>query len=231
MKQVLSFYSAESGNRGVTLTKKTHGEVLRKLTLATESFFKEWVNESIQYFIYTRNANTPDYEKGLSENNDFRRKVESYLSNIGENSGEIIEYNFTPSEYMDIKYIIPVGNDNIIKVEIRGFEGDKGELNYEDKGFVIYISEKTVLQNSIIDHDNKIINIKRKLIEGEAINIFKEVYKYTYLLALSEFIYKKAEAYVEYMTKNLAKFNDIQKERKLLIEEYGLKVRGVDDEN
>lgn len=231
MKQVLSFYSSEKGNNNVMLTNKTHGKVLKKLTLATKKFFKEWVNESIQYFVYTRNANTPDYEKGLIENNAFRRKVESYLSNIGNNEGEIIEYNFTPSEYMDIKYIIPVGDDNVIKVEIKGFEGDDGELNYEEKNFSVYISESNVLKRGIVNHDNDVIDIKRKLIDNKDIDIFKNVYKYAYILSLSEFICHRAEAYIDYMTENLDKIKDIQKKRKKLIEEYGLPIRGVKDEN
>ena len=231
MKQVLSFYSTEKGNNNVMLTNKAHGKVLKKLTLATKKFFKEWVNESIQYFVYTRNANTPDYEKGLIENNAFRRKVESYLSNIGNNEGEIIEYNFTPSEYMDIKYIIPVDNDNVIKVEIRGFEGDDGELNYEEKCFSVYISESTVLKHDIVNHDNSVIDIKRKLIDNKDIDIFKNVYRYAYILSLSEFICRRAEEYINHMTKNLDKIKDIQKKRKKLIEEYGLPIRGVKDEN
>lgn len=231
MKQVLSFYSTEKGNDNVMLTNKTHGKVLKKLTLATKNFFKEWVNESIQYFVYTKNANTPDYEKGLVENNAFRRKVESYLSNIGNNEGEIIEYNFTPSEYMDIKYIIPVGNDDVIKVEIKGFEGDDGELNYEEKCFLIYISESNVLKNGIINYDNSVIDIKRKLIDNKDIDIFKNVYKYAYTLSLSEFICRRAEAYIDYMTENLDKIKDIQKQRKLLLEEHGLPIRGVKVEN
>lgn len=231
MKQVLSFYSTEKGNNNVTLTNKTHGKVLKKLTLATESFFKEWVNESIQYFVYTRNANTPDYEKGLVENNAFRRKVESYLSNIGNNEGEIIEYNFTPSEYMDIKYIIPADNDNVIKVEIKGFEGDDGELNYEEKCFLIYISESTVLKHGIVNHDNDVIDIKRKLIDNKDIDILKNVYRYIYLLTLSEFIYRRAESYIDHMTKNLNSIKNSQEERRALLEKHGLKVRGVTDEN
>ena len=231
MKQVLSFYSTEKGNNNVMLTNKTHGKVLKKLTLETENLIKEWVNKSIKDFVYIRNVNTPDYEKGLCENNIFKRKVESYLLNIGKNRGEIIEYNFTPSEYMDIKYIIPVDNDNVIKVEIRGFEGDDGELNYEEKGFLVYISESTVLKDGIVNHDNDIINIKRKLIEEEDIDIFKNVYRHTYILSLSEFICRKAEEYIDHMTKNLDKIKDIQKKRKVLLEEYGLTIRGVENED
>lgn len=231
MKQVLNFYSAEKGNNAITLTNKIHGDVLKKLTSVTKKFFKEWVNESIQYFVYTRNANTPDYEKGLSENNAFRRKAESCLSNVGNNVGEIIEYNFTPSEYMDIKYIIPVGNDNIIKVEIRGFEGDNGELNFANNGFVIYISEKTVLQDSIVNHDNKVINIRRRIDKDKDITIAKNVYTYTYALALSEFIYRRAESYIDHMTKNINGIKNIQNKRRVLLEKYGLKVRGANDEN
>ena len=231
MKQVLSFYSAENVNNKVTLTKKNHGEVLKKLTLETERLIKEWVIKSIKDFVYIKNANTPDYKKGLDENNEFKRKVESYLSNIGKNTGEIIEYNFTPSEYMDIKYIIPVDSDNIIKVEIRGFEGDDGKLNYEEKSFLVYISESTVLKHGIVNHDNSVIDIKRKLIEDEDINIFKDVYIYAYVLSLSEFICNRAEKYIKYMTENLEKIKDIQKKRKTLLEEYGLAVRGVEDED
>ena len=33
------------------------------------------------------------------------------------------------------------------------------------------------------------------------------------------------------MTKNLDKIKDIQKKRKVLLEEYGLTVRGVENEN
>lgn len=231
MKQVLSFYSTEKGNNNVMLTNKTHGKVLKKLTLETKRLIKEWVNKSIKDFVYIRNVNTPDYEKGLSENNIFKREVESYLLNIGKNRGEIIEYNFIPSEYMDIKYIIPVDDDNVIKVEIRGFEGDDGELNYEEKGFLVYISESTVLKDGIVNHDNDIINIKRKLIDDEDINIFKNVYKYAYILSLSEFICRKAEEYIDYMTKNLDKIKDVQKKRKILLEEYGLTIRGVENED
>lgn len=231
MKQVLSFYSTEKGNNSVMLTNKAHGKVLKNLTLATESLIKEWVNKAIKDFVYIRNINTPDYEKGLAENNIFKRKVESYLLNIGKNSGEIIEYNFTPSEYMNIKYIIPVDDDNVIKVELRGFEGDDGELNYEEKSFLVYISESTVLERGIINHDNDVINIKRKLIDDEDINIFKNVYRYAYILSLSEFICHKAEEYIDYMTKNLDKIKDIQKKRKVLLEEYGLTIRGAENEN
>ena len=60
MKQVLSFYSTEKGNNNVMLTNKTHGKVLKKLTLATKSLIKEWVNKSIKDFVYIRNVNTPD---------------------------------------------------------------------------------------------------------------------------------------------------------------------------
>ena len=231
MKQVLSFYSTEKGNNKVKLTNKTHGKVLKKLTLETKRLIKEWANKSIKDFVYIRNVNTPDYEKGLAENNIFKRKVESYLLNIGKNRGEIIEYNFTPSEYMDIKYIIPVDDNNVIKVEIRGFEGDDGELNYEEKGFLVYISESTVLKRGIVNHDNDVINIKRKLIGDENINILKNVYRYAYILSLSEFICRRAEAYIDHMTKNLDKIKDIQKKRKVLLEEYGLTVRGVEYEN
>ena len=61
--------------------------------------------------------------------------------------------------------------------------------------------------------------------------MFKKIYEYVYILALSEFIYRRAESYIEHMTKNLDKIKETQRERKALIEKYGLIVRGVEDEN
>nr|DAY42375.1 MAG TPA: hypothetical protein [Caudoviricetes sp.] len=231
MKQVLNFYSPENGDNSITLTDGVHGEVLRNLSSATETLFKTWVVKAIKDFVYIRNVNTPEYEKGLAKNDAFKRKVISLLSNLGKNADEITTYNFTPSEYMNIKYTIPAEDNSIIQIEIRGFEGDYGKLKYQEKGFTLYITQKSIEKRLLKSYNDENINIKRELITEVDIDIFKSVYEYIYVIALSEFIYHKGEAYIDYMTKNLAKFADIQAKRKILIDKYGLKIRGVEDED
>ena len=231
MKQVLNFYSQENDNNDVILSEEKYGEIFRGLSSVTECLFKDWVVKSIKEFVYIRNVNTPKYEEGLGENNKFKRMVEIYLSNLGKNNGENITYNFLPSEYMDIEYTIPINEDNAIIIEIKGFKGDNGELEINDKGFYLYVSQKNTNKRSFVSYHNRSIDIRRKPISTEEIIMFKKIYEYVYILALSEFIYRREESYIEHMIKNLDKIKETQRERKALIEKYGLTVRGVEDEN
>lgn len=231
MKQVLSFYLPESCDNTVTLTEKTHGKVFSELSSSTDRLLRDWVVKAISDFVYIRNVNTPEYEKGLAKNNKFKRKVESYLSNLGKNDGERIEYDFLPSEYMDITYTVPIEDDSIIKIEIKGFKGDDGKLDIENREFSVYVSRKNIGKKSFVSYHDENIDIRKKLTTEEDINIFKNIYEYAYILSLSEFIYRRAESYIEHMTKNLTNIKNIQKERLLLLEKYGLKARGVENED
>lgn len=239
MKQVLTFYAPETENSSVILTEETHGKAFKELSSGVESLFKNWVVQAIEEFIYIRNINTPEYEEGRIKNERFKNKAASYLLNLGKNAGEVIEYSFLPSEYMDITYIVPIEDDDIIKIEIRGYRGYRGKLDVEDREFSLHISQKNVGNKSHLRYPDENIYIRKKLIREEEkeefkyleADLFKKIYKNVFILSLSEFLYSNTEEYREHLIGKLADVEKVQKERRRLLEEYGLKARGVKDEN
>ena len=239
MKHILTFYTPETENTSIILSEENHGKVFKELSSGVESLLKNWVVQAIEEFVYIRNINTPEYEEGRITNERFKNKAASYLLNLGKNAGEIIEYYFLPSEYMDITYTVPIENNDIIKVEIGGYRGDCGKLNVENREFSLHISQKNVGNRSYLRYLDNNIYIRKKLIrEGERpefkyldVNLFKKIYKNIFILSLSEFLYSNMEEYRERLIGKLADVEKVQKERRKLLEENGLKARGVKDEN
>lgn len=234
MKQVLNFYTLGSSN-SIPLTKEVHGKAFNELSIGTEVLLKTWIVKSIDDFAYIKNVSILDFERGLSENKIFKTKVKSYLSNLGKNNGESIEYNIYPSDFMDmvldITYTIPIEDDNVIEIEIKGFDGNDGKLEVMDKVFSVHVSQKNNGKKFLVDQSGISIDIRKNLTTAEDVNIFKKIYEHSYIITLSEFLYCLEEAKVEHTMKSLNDLKNTQKERKLLLEKFGLKIRGVNNEN